>query len=189
MTCEADIVVAGDSNGRVHVFDVIDRFDEQDCFARTDRETTKVFEQSLSIGIPREQQLEFFGNEDYRTCFSEFISRLKQLGFQTIEIDFEPFIKAAGMLYQGPWIAERYAAIEKFIETRPKALHPVTRQIIEPAKEKDAVAGFKAQYQLRTLKQEADAILKEFDLICIPTAATHYTLEELEQEFTHRKLA
>ena len=166
----------------MHVFDVIDRFDEQDCFARTDRETTKVFQQCLSIGIPRQQQLEFFGNEDYRNCFSEFLSRLKQQGFQTIEIDFEPFIQTAGMLYQGPWVAERYAAIEHFIETSPEALHPVTRQIIEPAKDKGAVAAFKAQYELQSLKRKADAILGEVDLVCIPTAGTHYTLEDLEQE-------
>ncbi|MEQ8289571.1 MAG: allophanate hydrolase [Gammaproteobacteria bacterium] len=166
----------------MHVFDVIDRFDEQDCYARTDREVNKVFEQTLSIGVPREQQLEFFGNEAYQACFREFISRLQQLGFQTREIDFESFTRAAEMLYQGPWVAERYAAIEQFIESRPEALHPVTRQIIEPSKAKDAVAGFKAQYELQALKRQADAILGEVDLVCIPTAGTHYTLEELEQE-------
>lgn len=166
----------------MRVFDVIDRFDEHDSFARTDREVNKVFEQSLSIGVPREQQLEFFGNEAYRTCFREYIARLQQLGFQTREIDFEPFVRAAAMLYQGPWVAERYAAIEQFIETRPEALHPVTRQIIEPAKAKDAVAGFKTQYELQALKRHADTILGEVDLVCIPTAGTHYMLEELEQE-------
>lgn len=170
------------STDAMHVFDVIDRFDEQDCFARTDREVNKVFAQTLSIGVPREQQLEFFGNEAYLTCFREFISRLQQLGFQTREIDFEPFSRAAGMLYQGPWVAERYAAIEQFIESSSEALHPVTRQIIKPAKEKDAVAGFKAQYELQSLRRQADATLSEVDLICIPTAGTHYTLEELEQE-------
>ena len=45
-----------------------------------------------------------------------------------VEIDFAPFLETARLLYEGPWVAERYVAIRDFIERQPKALHPVTAQ-------------------------------------------------------------
>ena len=55
------------------------------------------------------------------------------------------------LLYEGPWVAERYAATKPLIETNPDALHPVTRAIIEGARKFDAVAAFEAFYRLAEL--------------------------------------
>ena len=164
------------------VFSVVDSYDAEDSYAREKQVSTKVFHEPLSIGVPQPGQLAFFGNEEYRECFKVLIASLRQPGHDIVEINFDPFKQAADMLYQGPWVAERYAAIEAFIESHAEALHPVTRQIIEPAKNYDAVTSFKYQYALQALKRQADTILEEVDLICMPTAGTHYRIEEIEKE-------
>jgi allophanate hydrolase len=45
--------------------------------------------------------------------------------------DIAPFLEMARLLYDGPWVAERTAALRAFIERRPGDLHPITRAIIE----------------------------------------------------------
>ena len=47
-----------------------------------------------------------------------------------VEIDIEPFYETARLLYEGPWVAERYLAARSLIASAPEAMHPVTREII-----------------------------------------------------------
>jgi allophanate hydrolase len=81
-------------------------------------------------------------------------------------------LDAARLLYEGPWVAERYAAIRPFIEAHPEALHPVTRQIIAPAIGRSAVEAFEAQYRLQALKRTADKVTATVDFVLTPTAGT-----------------
>ena len=53
-----------------------------------------------------------------------------RLGGEVVELDFTPFYDVAEMLYEGAWVAERYAAIEQMMRERPEEVHPVTRAII-----------------------------------------------------------
>ena len=69
--------------------------------------------------------------------------RPPRLGHSLVEFDLAPFAEVARLLYEGPWVAERYAATKPLIESQPEALHPVTRGIIEGARKFDAVATSK----------------------------------------------
>ena len=83
------------------------------------------------FGVPRAGQLEFFGNEEGERLFDEMLRRDRAPWRRaSVEIDFAPFLETARLLYEGPWVAERYVAIRDFIDRQPEALHPVTRQII-----------------------------------------------------------
>ena len=86
------------------------------------------------------------------------------------------------MLYEGPWVAERYAAIKPLIETNPGALHPVTRGIIETARKFDAVATFEAFYTLAERRRKAERALAAFDVMLVPTMPRAYKLAEVEAE-------
>jgi allophanate hydrolase len=76
------------------------------------------------FGIPRADQLEFFGDGKYARLFNEAIARLEALGGQRITIDFAPFRTAAQLLYEGAFIAERYVAVGEFIERHPDPYIP-----------------------------------------------------------------
>jgi allophanate hydrolase len=134
------------------------------------------------VGVPRADQLKFFGDAGAAKLFTAAVAHWPQLGAHMVEIDFAPFLEAARLLYEGPWVAERYAAIRGFIEKNPDALHPVTRRIIESAKSITAVASFEAVYKLAALRRKTEAVWTEIDVLLTPTAGTIYTLAEIEAD-------
>lgn len=137
------------------------------------------------IGVPKVGQLEFFGEHSAAALFQGALDAWKALGATIVEVDFEPLLKAAKLLYEGPWVAERYAAIESILSTRPQAVHEVVRGIIEAAKDKDAVAGFKAGYALQEYRAAARALFagdKGMDFLLSPTAPRSYLVSELLDE-------
>ena len=128
------------------------------------------------------QHAKFFGNAEYAAEYDAAIARIIVLGGTAVEVDYEPFAQAASLLYGGPWVAERYAAIADFIERRPQSLLPVTRSIIEKATQITAVQTFNAMYELTALRAQADHIWRQLDLLLLPTAGTIYTHAEVEAD-------
>jgi len=165
------------------VLKVASVFDPQDAWARPTEVTSPVFSvKEFTFGVPRDEQLEFFGNSDYQQLFHAAVQRLETLGGKRVDIDFSPFLTSARLLYEGPWVAERYAAIEDFISRRPEALYPVTGQIIAGGASPTAVAGFKAQYRLAECKRASETVWPELDVIVTPTAGTVYRIDEVEAD-------
>ncbi len=168
------------------VLDVAADFDRDDAYARPDRVPEfghgTIPATGFRFGVPRREQLAFFGDADNPGLFDATLDRLVELGGTPVEIDFAPFLEAARLLYEGPWVAERYAAIEGFIKRSADSLHPVTRQIIEGGATPRAVEAFKAQYRLAALRRQTEAVWDEVDLIVTPTAGRHYRIDEVETD-------
>ena len=154
-------------------------YDAQDPFARPAQVSGPAWS-AFRFGVP--DRLEWFGDGDSERLYREAVARLQAQGGEAVEIDFAPFLDAARLLYEGPWVAERFAAIEGFIRSRPEALHPVTRAIIEPARDASAIDAFKAQYRLAELKRRADTVLADLDFILTPTAGTIFRIAEVEAD-------
>ena len=134
------------------------------------------------IGVPRADQLKFFGNTEAEKLFSDVVERWRHLGATLVEIDFAPFVEAARLLYEGPWVAERFAAVRDFIENHPGELHPVTRKIIEGARTQTAVGAFESIYKLADLRRRSEAVWNNIDVLLTPTAGTIYKVAELEAD-------
>ncbi len=134
------------------------------------------------FGIPRKQQLEFFDNRDSERLFSETITHMQALGGEAVEIDFEPFLEAARLLYEGPWVAERYAAIQSFFELHGDQVIAPVRDIIATAKQRSAADVFNGLYQLRSIKQQADQIWTNVDCLLTPTAGAIYPIHAMQQD-------
>jgi allophanate hydrolase len=154
----------------------------EDPFSRNKLPIKGLASSHVRIGVPRAEQLEFFGNEDYARLFDDACKHLQNSGATLIEIDFMPFLAAAKLLYQGPWVAERYAAVGQFIHTNPEAALPVIRDIILPGISHTAVDAYNGYYSLQALKREADRELQQVDAIIIPTAGTCYTRAQIAQD-------
>lgn len=134
----------------------------------------------LRIGVPKKAQLAFFGNHVFAERFEKAKQDFAALGAELVEVDFQDFLDAATLLYQGPWVAERYAAIQEFFEADASRCLPVIQTIVGGATEHSAVDAFKASYQLQAFKKRCDKQLSELDLMLTPTAGNIYTIEELE---------
>ncbi|MES2821627.1 MAG: allophanate hydrolase [Pseudomonadota bacterium] len=132
------------------------------------------------FGVPR--QLEFLGCGESPALFAACVERLEALGGQAVEIDFSPFLEAARLLYEGPWVAERYSVAGELIEAQPEAVLPVIRAVLEKAPGTTAVELFLAQYRLQDLKARCDRIMADLDCVLTPAYPRPVTLAELHAE-------
>ncbi|MBV1789395.1 allophanate hydrolase [Marinobacterium sp. D7] len=137
---------------------------------------------ALKVGIIPESQLKFFGDSAYEDAYKESLEQLRGLGFEFVEFDYEPFNEAALLLYEGPWVSERYIACRPLIDDNPQAIHPVVRAIIEPGAKPLATDLFRAQYRLEALKQSCLAQMAGLDCLLTPTAGRLFTVDELLAE-------
>lgn len=133
----------------------------------------------LKLGVPRKSQLQFFGDKQAEQAFDDALKRCGKLGAALIEVDIEPLYETARLLYEGPWVAERYLAIRELIDSNPDAVHPVTRQITLGGKTVSAADTFAALYRLQALRKIADKTFADFDALVLPTAPTTYTVEQV----------
>jgi allophanate hydrolase len=159
------------------------QFDAQDIYARRMPAGTSAFSpERFRFGVPRAEQLVFFGNSEAASLFGQAVERLKALGGEAVELDFGPFLAAARLLYEGPWVAERYAAIEDFIRQRPEALVEVTREIIGAGDRASALDAFKAQYRLMDCRRRCEQAWIDVDVVLTPTAGTIYRIDEVNAD-------
>lgn len=135
---------------------------------------------AFRFGVLRPDQREFFGDMEAAALYEASIARLAAIGGTPVEFDYTPFRQAAALLYSGPWVAERYAAVGEFIAANPEAAHPVVRDIILSAAKYSALDAFQAQYKLAALQQETLSTWKGVDFLCLPTTGTTYKIAEVE---------
>ena len=165
------------------VDEVTAAFDAADPFSR--REPVGVSPAapaSFTFGVPPKDQLQWLGDAESARLFDEAVPRLIAMGGRPVEVDIAPLRAAADLLYQGPWVAERTAAVEDLLRTRPGVIHPVVRGILQSGLAISAVDAFKADYQLRGYQRAAEALWETVDILLLPTAATTYRLREVLAE-------
>jgi allophanate hydrolase len=145
-------------------------YDAQDPYSRRIA-PQGVRRRGYRIAVPA--QLEFFGDAAAQTAFEATLARLRDLPGCTFgTVDYTPFRDAAALLYQGPWVAERHAAVGAFIEAQPDAAHPVVAGIIDQANGYDATDAFQGQYKLAALRRAAEDALADYDFLLVPTTPT-----------------
>src|SRR5215813_3812015 len=135
---------------------------------------TTAIGKAFRFGVLREGDAEFFGDKDYARLYAQAIDRLRALGGTAVAFDYSPFREAAELLYGGPWVAERTAAVGAFIEkAADKAgVWPATRDIILGGRKYSAVDAFEGQYKLAALKARARTEMADLDVLALPTTGT-----------------
>jgi len=166
------------------VFSVAHGLDAQDAYARPAQPHGFDFGRAEHprLGVPRVDQLQFLGNAGYAQCFEEARTHALALGAELVEIDFEPFFETARLLYEGPWVAERYQAIRAFIDAQPDAVFPVTREITLGGAKPLAADAFAAQYRLRALAKRCAAVWASIDCMLLPTSPTIHSIATMLAE-------
>jgi len=139
---------------------------------------------NFRFGTLMAKDAEFFGDTVYAGLYARAIEQLTKMGGTGVPFDYTPFRDAAQLLYNGPWVAERTAAVGAFITGADDdaGVWPVTRDIILAGRDYSAVDAFEGQYELAELKARAGAEMKDLDFLAVPTAGTIYRLSDLERE-------
>ena len=154
--------------------------DNADPYSRT-RPLAEVthFPANLRLGRPRAGQLIFFGDKAAEQAYGEALKRWAALGATLVEFDLEPFYETARLLYEGPWVAERYLVIRDLLASSPDAIHPVTREITIAGQRLSAADTFAALYRLQALRKIAERAFDGIDALVLPTAPTAYSTAQV----------
>jgi allophanate hydrolase len=137
---------------------------------------------NVRIGVPRAADRFFLGDTRAEAAFREAERLVGALGAGLVEVDLTPFLEAARLLYEGPWVAERTAAVGDFIAERPDEIHPITRSIIAQGKQRSAVEAFRGLYRLTELRAACRDGLAGIDLMMVPTMPAACTVAAVEAD-------
>ncbi|MFD2032675.1 allophanate hydrolase [Ancylobacter dichloromethanicus] len=133
----------------------------------------------ITVAVPDASSLRTYGDEAQASHFRATVARLGEGGAQVREIDLAPFNAVAELLYGGPWVAERVAAVGARLADAPETLHPATLAILAPGLEFSAVDAFKGLYRLEELRRACARALDGADFLCVPTIPCFVTLAEV----------
>lgn len=174
----------------VRVFEVARAPDPMDPFSRPLPLVPDVFGERFQFGIPIEGQREFFGDSSAASAFEQACERLRFMGGEPVPIPFDVFQEAAALLYEGPWVAERLAAVGDFLRSHHQDVNAVVRGIINGGGNFSAATLFTAQTRLAALKKKADELLDRIDVLVLPTVPTVYSRAQVAVDpvATNRRL-
>ena len=137
------------------------------------------FPKGVRLGVPIAGQRLFFGDRTAAEAYDGAMARAAALGAQIVEIDIEPFYETARLLYEGPWVAERYIVLKSLLASSPDSIHPVTKEIILKGTRPSAVDTFAAFYELEELRRIRDVVFRSIDALLLPTAPTVYSVKQV----------
>ncbi|SNT16797.1 allophanate hydrolase [Sphingomonas laterariae] len=156
---------------------VVGGFDPADAFSRALADRAAPLRR---VGVPRPDQRDFLGDAAAQKLYDGAIAALAATGATIVEIDIAPLREAAQLLYGGPWVAERAAAVGDFLENHPDAIDPVVRSILEAGRDISGAEVFTGTYKLAELARIADRLWQDVDMLALPTAPTIYRIAEMK---------
>jgi allophanate hydrolase len=154
--------------------------DPEDPYSRLLQLASTPFPGAFRFGVP--DRLEFHGDGLAQSAFDEAVARMCELGGTPVTIDFEPLAEAAALLYDSALVAERYAAVRDFFDAHEGQVIEPVRSILAGGRCYSAADLFEAQTRLRALGQQAAPMWEAIDLLLVPTAPTHYTIEQMHAD-------
>ncbi len=163
------------------VLETAQQFDPADPFSRKSNLSIPPARSKVRFGIPRPSQLEFFGDAGPASVYAQLLDQLSAEHAVT-EIDFEPFQEAAELLYGGPFVAERFAALGEFVKTHSSDVDGTVGSIIRNAERFTASELFEGEYHLQALRQQTEHVWHEIDFMLLPTTGTTYKIQQVLNE-------
>lgn len=158
---------------------VLEAFDQADGYSRH-AQVASYFKSTPRFAIPA--SIAWFGDQQAEKAWQTSLQKMRELDVDIVEMDFSPMLSLAQLLYGGPWVAERHAAVGEFMKDHAGEMNPVVRGIIEKAVNFSATETFKAEYQRVELVREIQSRMAEVDALLVPTAPRHPTIKQVETD-------
>jgi allophanate hydrolase len=170
-------VFAGCVADGVAVRAVMDGVDAGDGFTRAAQPVG--IRPAPRIGVLAGDEREFYGNTGVEALYDAAIARAAALGATIVPFDYAPFREAAALLYDGPWVAERLAAVHDFYASNAADFDPTVGAIIGAAGRYSAVDAFNGRYRLEELRAQVAPVWDAVDFLLLPTSPTIYTVADM----------
>ena len=156
------------------------KYDRQDGYARR-VPSLGLAHAPVRLAVP--EPLTFFGDAHAQHVFAATLDTIAtRLALTPVQVPFEPMQRTAALLYDGPWVAERRAALGSFFETHRADINPVVAEVIAKADSYSAADAFNGQYALAALRREVEALFETVDVLIVPTTPTHPTFDDVHAD-------
>lgn len=136
----------------------------------------------IVIKVPQENQRQFFGNYEGQKLYEKVLDKLERNGVKISTIDFSPFLEAGRMLFDGPWVAERYLSLIDFIQKYPNDVFETTLEIIKSGEKWSGKDVFNAQRRANEIKFELNKEIGINQYLVTPTVAFLCKVSELKKD-------
>jgi allophanate hydrolase len=170
------------SDDAYEILEHIAGLDVEDYLSRVDADDIDLQPrpiERLTLAIPHSDQLKFFGDDEARQAYEDNIAMLGALGHRFKEIDFTVFEQAGRLVFQSAMVAERLIDYADVIANHREAIHPAVWAAIEPGLSYSATDAFKAIYAMKAAQRQAGILLKNCDVLVVPTVPTVFTIEQM----------
>lgn len=155
-------------------------FDPADAFARRPPERRPVVPSVPRVGVVAARVLADAGcSPAVIEAYDETVAALAAMGARIQPVDAAPFLELGEMLYGGPWLAERTAAVGDFIDGGADDLDPVVARIIADGRRFDAVETHRAAYARQELLRRIEDQFVTMDAMIVPTVPSAPTPAEV----------
>jgi len=174
-------IFANTTQDALKILSVIEGDDVSDAFCRSSP-AQNIPTTTFRFGVVAGADRVFCGDTEAEAIYDSAIAHMQALGGTPVTIDYTPFREAAALLYGGPYVAERLAAIETFYNAHAEEMDPVVRQVVAGAKNFTAADAWRGTYRLRALAREAAREFARIDVMLLPTSPTIYTVEAVQAD-------
>jgi allophanate hydrolase len=130
------------------------------------------------VAVPGRDQLTGMSDE-WLDGFEQAAKTLETAGAVLRPIRLAPFLDAAKLLYDGGFVAERYAAVGAFLDAHPDGADPAVAAIVTAARDIPAHRLVADTEHLDRLRVEAMTEWGDADALLLPTAPMHPTIAEV----------
>jgi allophanate hydrolase len=157
-------------------------FDSRDPFSRAEARTFSWAGQrparGARIAIPRPADRVSCDDATERS-FSDACVHLEAMGYVLEEVDMTPFFEVGALLYEGPWVSERLAGLEAFVQEHPQSVLPVVRTILAFGDRYRATDAFRGVHRLAELKQAIAPMWESIAALVVPSVPRHPRIDEV----------
>jgi len=114
-----------------------------------------------------------------REAWERAVSRARTVAAHVVAVDIEPLLAAARLLYEGPWVAERYSAVGRLLDPDGPHLDPTVRRIVLGGRDLRAVDAFRGREELARLRRATAPVWEDVDALLLPVTPLHPTVREV----------
>jgi allophanate hydrolase len=135
----------------------------------------------FAIAVPDAVSLDFAGDDRFAAAWGQAVQMLAQIG-TVVTVPLADFLAAGALLYDGAFLAERYAAVGAFLEEHPADTLPITREIVLGGRGFTREEVLADQQRLGELRARTAPRWDGIDALVVPTVPTTFTVAEVEAD-------
>ncbi|ODV83307.1 hypothetical protein CANARDRAFT_30083 [[Candida] arabinofermentans NRRL YB-2248] len=144
----------------------------------------KHFGPKAKIAVPINLDGLWYGDEENPKIYANAIETFKNMGYEIVPCDFSPLLDLAKCLYEGTWVAERWAATKDFLATNPPTedLDPTVYKIIKSGESHAASTAYEYEYKREAIMKKVRLSFEGTDAMLLPTCPLNPTIESVQKE-------